>query len=456
MSLTSLSPLDGRYRDLAAPLTPFFSEWALIRHRMRVEIAWLIALSECPDIPHARPLSQAEYQLLQSWIDQFNIDDAQRVKAIENTTGHDVKAVEYDLKHRLRQTSLEDLCEWVHFACTSEDITNLAYGLMLKSGVQSAWTPLAQQLVQTVTALAQTHAATPMLSHTHGQAASPSTLGKEMAVFVYRWRRQLEQLSHVVYLGKFNGAVGAYNAHTIAYPEAPWEEICRRFVEDLGLTWNPLTTQIEPHDSMAELFHLLMRFNLIAIDFARDMWSYIALGYFRLAVHAAAVGSSTMPHKVNPIRFENAEANFSLSHTLLAHLANGLPLSRMQRDLTDSSTLRNIGLAFGHAVVGLQALIDGLGQLAVDDEVLGADLDAAWEVLGEAIQTVMRKHRLPHPYEQLKAFTRGQTISCGDLRAFIQRLDLPPEDKTRLLHLTPAAYTGRARDLVYHVSDVTT
>lgn len=431
MSLTSLSPLDGRYRDLAQPLSPYFSEWALIHYRTRVEITWLIALSECAAIPHARPLSAAERQLLQSWIETFSLEDAQRIKKIEHTIGHDVKAVEYDLKNRLRQTSLRDFREWVHFGCTSEDITNLAYSLMLKDGVRDGWAPLARQLTQAVADMAQNHAGTSMLSHTHGQPASPTTLGKELAVFVYRWRRQLDQLSHLVYLGKFNGAVGAYNAHAIAYPDAPWEDISRRFVEGLGLSWNPLTTQIEPHDHMAECFHLLMRFHTIVIDFARDMWGYISRSYFRLAAHTAEVGSSTMPHKVNPIRFENAEANLQLSHTLLAHLAGTLPISRLQRDLTDSSTLRNIGAAFGHAVVGLNALIDGLAQLAVDPEAISADLNTAWEVLGEAIQTVMRKHGLPHPYEQLKTLTRGQTITRGDLHAFIQRLELPCDDKTR-------------------------
>ena len=323
-------------------------------------------------------------------------------KAIEVDIVPDVKAVEYDLKNRLDHTSLHDMREWVHFCCTSEDITNLAYSRLLQDGVQSGWLPLAQRVVETVAEMARDSATLPMLSRTHGQAATPTTLGKELAVFSYRWQRQLDQLSRVSYLGKFNGAVGSYNAHVAAYPGAPGEAISRDFVEGLGLTWNPLTTQIESHDGMAELFHNLMRFNAIAIDFARDMWSYISLGYFCLAVRSHDVGSSTMPHKVNPIRFENAEANLRLSSTLFAHLAETLPISRLQRDLTDSSTLRNMGAAFGHTVVALQSLLEGLGQLDRDEHVMQSDLEVAWDVLGEAIQTVMRKHGLSNPHEQLR------------------------------------------------------
>jgi adenylosuccinate lyase len=454
MALTAISPLDGRYTAQVQSLAPYFSEVALIHYRVRVELAWLVTLSERPELPHVRPLRPPERQLLETWGTTFNSEQAQRVKAIEATIGHDVKAVEYYLKERFQDTTLEDMREWVHFCCTSEDITNLAYALMLRDGLRHGWLPLAQQLVQTVATLAREHSATPLLTRTHGQPASPSTIGKELAVFVYRWQRQLQHLAHAVYLGKCNGAVGSYNAHSVAYPEAPWEEISCHFVESLGLTWNPLTTQIEPHDYMAELFHILLRFHTITIDFARDMWSYISLGYFWQAAHNQEVGSSTMPHKVNPIHFENAEANLGLSNALLHHLATTLPTSRLQRDLTDSSTLRNIGSAFGYAVVALHALLHGLSQVAVDLAALAADLDTCWEVLAEAVQTVMRKHGCVQPYEQLKALTRGHTISRDELREFMQSLDLPEDEKARLLQLTPATYTGRASQLVQHLEAV--
>jgi adenylosuccinate lyase len=454
MTLTAISPLDGRYAVQVQSLVPYFSEEALIRYRMRVELAWLVALSERPELPHIRPLTPAERQLLATWVTTFDSEQAQRVKAIEATIGHDVKAVEYYLKERCQGTTLEDMREWLHFCCTSEDITNLAYALMLKEGLHHGWLPLARQLVHTIATLAREHRATPLLSHTHGQPASPSTIGKELAVFVYRWQRQLQPLAHAAFLGKCNGAVGSYNAHTVAYPEAPWEEIARRFVESFGLTWNPLSTQIESHDYMAELFHMLLRFHTIAIDFARDMWSYISLGYFRQAAHSHAVGSSTMPHKVNPIHFENAEANLSLSNTLLHHLTTTLPTSRLQRDLTDSSTLRNIGSAFGYAVVALHALLHGLTQVAVDPETLAADLDTRWEVLAEAVQTVMRKHGCAQPYERLKALTRGHAMTREEMHAFIRSLDLPADEQERLLQLTPATYIGRASQLVRHIGAV--
>src|SRR5262245_9606153 len=448
MALTAISPLDGRYATQVQSLASYFSEEALIHYRVRVELAWLVTLSEQPELPHIRSLTPTEQQLLATWVTTFDSEQAQGVKAVEVTIGHDVKAVEYYLKERFQGTTLEDMREWVHFCCTSEDITNLAYALMLKEGLRHGWLPLVEQLVQTVATLATEHSATPLLSRTHGQPASPSTIGKELAVFVYRWQWQLQHLTYAAYLGKCNGAVGSYNAHSVAYPEAPWEEIACRFVESLGLTWNPLTTQIEPHDYMAELFHSLLRFHTITIDFARDMWSYISLGYFRQAAHSHEVGSSTMPHKVNPIRFENAEANFGLSNALLHHLATTLPTSRLQRDLTDSSTLRNIGSAFGYAVVALHALLHGLTQVAVDREALAADLDTCWEVLAEAVQTVMRKHGCAQPYEQLKALTRGHAITREELHAFIRCLDLPEDEQARLLRLTPATYTGRASQLV--------
>jgi len=454
MALTSISPLDGRYAAQVQSLAPYFSEAALIRYRVQVELAWLVTLSERPELPHIRPLTPSERQLVEMWVTTFDSEQAQRVKALEATIGHDVKAVEYYLKERCQGTTLEDMREWVHFCCTSEDITNLAYAMLLRDGLHHGWLPLAQQLVQTVATRAEAHSATALLTRTHGQPASPSTIGKELAVFVYRWQRQLQHLAHATYLGKCNGAVGSYNAHTVAYPEAPWEEISRHFVESFGLTWNPLTTQIEPHDYMAELFHILLRFHTITIDFARDMWSYISLGYFRQAAHSHEVGSSTMPHKVNPIHFENAEANLGLSNTLLHHLATTLLTSRMQRDLTDSSTLRNIGSAFGYAVVALHALLHGLTRVTVDTETLYADLDTCWEVLAEAVQTVMRKHGYAQPYEQLKALTRGHAITQEELHAFIRSLDLPEDEKAPLLRLTPATYTGRASHLVQYMGAV--
>jgi adenylosuccinate lyase len=454
MPLTSISPLDGRYAVQVQSLASYFSEEALIYYRVRVELAWLVTLSEQPELSHVRALTPGERQLLATWVTTFDSEQAQRVKAIEATIGHDVKAVEYYLKERCQGTTLEDMREWVHFCCTSEDITNLAYALILKEGLRYGWLPHAQQLTQAVATLAAAHSTTAMLTRTHGQPASPSTMGKELAVFVSRWQRQLQHLEHATYLGKCNGAVGSYNAHTMAYPEAPWEEISRHFVESLGLTWNPLTTQIEPHDYMAELFHILLRFHTITIDFARDMWSYISLGYFRQAAHRHTVGSSTMPHKVNPIHFENAEANLGLSNALLHHLATTLPTSRLQRDLTDSSTLRNIGSAFGYAVVALHALLHGLMQVAVDPETLAADLDTSWAVLAEAVQTVMRKHGCAQPYEQLKTFTHGRAITREEIQAFIRALELPEDEKARLLRLTPATYTGRASQLVRHMAAV--
>jgi adenylosuccinate lyase len=450
----AISPLDGRYAARVAALSQYFSEWALIRSRFRVEVAWLMMLSERREFPQVRHMSITEQQCLQDWVATFDVQQAQRVKEIEAVIRHDVKAVEYYLKERLQETSLADLREWVHFCCTSEDITNLAYALLLRDGTQHGWLPLAQRLVHAVATLAQAHGDLPMLTRTHGQPASPSTLGKELAVFVYRWQRQLQHLERATYLGKCNGAVGCYNAHTIAYPDAPWEDITRTFVENLGLTWNPLTTQIEAHDFMAELFHMLLRFQTITLNFVRDMWSYIALGYFRQAVCSQQVGSSTMPHKVNPIDFENAEANLGLSNTLLHHLATTLPISRLQRDLTDSSTLRNIGAAFGYAVVALQAVLQGLANITVDRAALASDLATAWEVVAEAVQTVMRKCGQAQPYEQLKALTRGRTVTREALHAFIHRLDLPEDDRARLLHLTPATYTGRASQLVRYMDRV--
>lgn len=451
MSLTAISPLDGRYAAQMHVLAEYFSEWALIRYRVMVEIEWLIAMSERPEISHVRALTAAETGMLRAWVSAFDVQAAQRVKEIEAVTRHDVKAAEYYVRERLQGTSLADLQEFVHFCCTSEDINNLAYGLMLREGTRHGWLPLAQRLVDAVADLARTTREVPLLTRTHGQPATPSTMGKELAVFVYRWQRQLRQLEHVEYLGKFNGAVGSYNAHAIAYPEAPWEDIARAFVERFGLTFNPLTTQIEPHDYIAELLHLLVRFNNIMINFDRDMWLYISLGYCRQKTVQQEVGSSTMPHKVNPIDFENAEANLGMSNTLLEHLAAKLPISRLQRDLSDSSALRNIGVALGHAAVALQSTMRGLAQIDVDAPAVHTDLDHAWEVLAEAVQTVMRKAGHSNSYEQMKVLTRGRDITREELRSFIQHLDLPEADKERLLTLTPATYTGLATTLVRHI-----
>jgi adenylosuccinate lyase len=453
MSLRSVSAVDGRYAAQAAPLADYLSEYALIRFRVLVEVRWLLALADTPAIPDVRGFTETERALLRDLADGFSDADAERVKAIERTTNHDVKAVEYFLKERLEGTPLADVREWVHFACTSEDINNLAYALMLQGAVESVLLPLAERMAQTVNALAEATAGVAMLSHTHGQTASPTTVGKELAVFVYRWRRQIRQLRAQEYLGKINGAVGNFNAHVAAYPDAPWEEIARTFVEGLGLVWNPLTTQIEPHDYLAETFHTVIRLNSVTLDFVRDVWSYVSLGYFKQRVVAGEVGSSTMPHKVNPIDFENAEANVGVSNALLEHLATKLPVSRLQRDLSDSSALRSIGGAIGHSVIAYQSTLRGLGKLSVDEAAVAAGLDGSWEVLGEAVQTVMRKDGCPNPYERLKALTRGATVNAETVRAFVADLGLPEPDRTRLLALTPATYVGLAPRLVRHAAD---
>ena len=447
-SIRAITPLDGRYSTQVSGLADHLSEWALIKRRVQVEVEWLLEMADCADISDMRVVTTSERAFLRALVDDFDDDAAMRVKRIERTTNHDVKAVEYYIRERLSGTLLEDVCEWVHFCCTSEDINNLSHALMVKGALEDEWLPQANTLVDGVAALAATTAETPMLAWTHGQAASPTTLGKELAVFVYRWRRQARQIKNAEYLGKFNGAVGAYNAHVIAYPAADWQAISRRFVERLGLVHNPLTTQIEPHDYLAEIFHALMRFNTITLDFDRDMWSYISLGVFRQKAVEGEVGSSTMPHKVNPINFENSEANVGISSALLEHLATKLPVSRLQRDLTDSSALRNLGPAIGHSLVGLKSAMRGLRQVAVDENLLVAELDDAWEVLAEAVQTVMRKQGSGDAYELLKGFTRGRRVGEDDLRAFVSELDLPVEDRKRLMTLTPASYTGIAANLV--------
>ncbi|HVI60178.1 MAG TPA: adenylosuccinate lyase [Luteimonas sp.] len=446
--LLALSPLDGRYAGKADALRPVFSEYGLVKARVRVEVEWLLALAAEPGIAELAPFDDAAAARLRALADGFSVADAARVKEIERTTNHDVKAVEYFIKERLKDDAdLGPALEFVHFACTSEDINNLSYALMLNEARQSVLLPRLDELIQRLRAMAHEHAALPMLSRTHGQTASPTTVGKELANVVARLQRQGEQLAAVSLTGKANGAVGNYNAHVAAYPDVDWPAFAQRFVEALDLDFNPYTTQIEPHDGIAEMCDAQKRIDTVCIDLCRDVWGYISLGYFKQAVKAGEVGSSTMPHKVNPIDFENAEGNFGVASALLEHFAAKLPVSRWQRDLTDSTVLRALGTAFGHALVGYDALLRGLGKLSANPERLAADLDAAWEVLAEAVQTVMRRHGLPEPYEQLKALTRGQGITRESMRAFVESLDLPAADKARLLALAPGGYTGLAESL---------
>ena len=451
--LLALSPLDGRYAGKVDALRPVFSEYGLIRARVRVEVEWLLALAAEPGIAELPAFAPGASARLRALADGFSVADAARVKEIERTTNHDVKAVEYFIKERLQDDAahpgreLGPSLEFVHFACTSEDVNNLSYALMLAEGRDRILLPKLDELVGKLRAMAHEHAGLPMLSRTHGQTASPTTVGKELANVVARLERQRAMLAGLPMPGKINGAVGNYNAHVAAYPDVDWPAFSRRFVESLGLAWQPYTTQIEPHDGIAELCDAMKRIDTICIDLCRDTWGYISLGYFRQAVKAGEVGSSTMPHKVNPIDFENAEGNFGLASALFEHFAAKLPVSRWQRDLTDSTVLRALGTAFGHALVGFDALLRGLGKLSVNPERLAADLDAAWEVLAEAVQTVMRRHGLPSPYEQLKALTRGQGINAASMRAFIDGLDLPADAKQRLLDMTPATYTGLAARL---------
>ncbi|AOV16947.1 adenylosuccinate lyase [Acidihalobacter aeolianus] len=446
-TLTALSPVDGRYATQAEPLRTRFSEYGLIAARVTVEVRWLQALADEPGIPEVAPLPDASQRLLGELAGSFSLEDAAEVKRIERTTNHDVKAVEYFIKQRIAaDPALDAVKEFVHFACTSEDINNLAYGLMLKGGRDDVLLPVMDEIVAALRDLAHGQADVPMLSRTHGQPASPTTLGKELANVVARLERQRAQIAGVSILGKINGAVGNYNAHAVTYPNLDWAAFAERFVTGLGLTWNPYTTQIEPHDYIAELFDAIARFNTILLDLSRDVWGYISLGYFRQRVVAGEVGSSTMPHKVNPIDFENAEGNLGLANAVLEHLARKLPVSRWQRDLTDSTVLRNLGVGLAHSLIAYRALLKGLGKLEVDAARLAADLEANWEVLAEPIQTVMRRYGLPNPYEQLKAMTRGQRIDAAALRAFIANLDLPTEARDALLALTPGGYTGTAAD----------
>ncbi|WP_049622857.1 adenylosuccinate lyase [Frateuria defendens] len=447
-ALTALSPLDGRYAGKTGALRPIFSEFGLMHRRVHVEIEWLLALAAEPGVAELPPFTAEQVERLRAIAAEFSVEDGSRIKAIEATTNHDVKAVEYFIKERIgNDAALAQAKEFVHFACTSEDINNLSYALMLRDARGQVLLPALDKVITTLRDLAHANAAVPMLSRTHGQTASPSTLGKELANVVARLERQRAQLAAVEISGKINGAVGNYNAHAIAYPEVDWRAFSRRFVESLGLDYNAYTTQIEPHDGVAEYCDAVRRAGIILIDLARDVWGYISLGYFKQALEAGEVGSSTMPHKVNPIDFENAEGNFGLANALLGHFAEKLPISRWQRDLTDSTVLRALGTAFGHALVALESLQKGLGKLNVNPERLAADLDASWEVLAEAVQTVMRRYGLPEPYEQLKALTRGQGITRASMRSFIEGLALPADAKQRLLDLTPGGYTGLAESL---------
>jgi adenylosuccinate lyase len=444
-SLSAISPVDGRYAEKNVKLRAIFSEYGLMRYRVLSEIRWLETLAAHAAIAEVPALSATARDKLERIAENFTLEEAQRVKTIEDTTNHDVKAVEYYLKERISShPELSGIKEFIHFACTSEDINNLAHALMLKDARSQVLLPAIDQLIKAIRGLAQAYAEQPMLSRTHGQPASPTTLGKEMAVFAQRLRRQREQFAAVQILGKMNGAVGNWNAHYAAYPEVDWPAVAREVLEGLGVAESPATTQIEPHDYIAEYFHALSRINTILIDFCRDIWSYVSVGYFKQKTVAGEVGSSTMPHKVNPIDFENGEGNLGLANAILQHLAEKLPISRWQRDLTDSTVLRNLGVGAAHALVAWQAIAKGIGKLEADAWRMGQDLEANWEVLGEAIQTVMRRHGLPEPYEQLKRLTRGQKIGRDAIRAFISELELPEADKQRLLQMTPASYTGNA------------
>lgn len=452
--LLALSPLDGRYAQAVADLRPIFSEYGLMHARVTVELGWLKALAAEPAISEVPPFSSATIQQIDQVIANISPEDAEAIKAIEATTNHDVKAIEYWLKQRLaRVPEVMAVSEFIHFACTSEDINNLSHALMLKQARDEVLLPKLNQLITELRELAHTHATLPMMCRTHGQPATPSTLGKEIANVLARLQRQMYLLEQQQFLGKINGAVGNYNAHLVAYPAVDWEGLCRRFVEyNLGLTFNPYTIQIEPHDYMAEFFQNISRINTILIDFNRDIWGYISIGYFKQKVKAGEVGSSTMPHKVNPIDFENSEGNLGMANAVLGFLAEKLPISRWQRDLTDSTVLRNMGVGFGYTLLGLTAHLRGLHKLEINTVAFANDLETTWELLAEPIQTVMRRYGIPNPYEQLKELTRGkQGITPASLQAFIQQLTIPDEAKAQLLALTPALYLGKAQELAQRI-----
>ncbi|QEQ96559.1 adenylosuccinate lyase [Neptunomonas concharum] len=445
-ALTAVSPVDGRYGSKTADLRPIFSEFGLIRNRVLVEIRWLQKLAAHPQITEVPAFSDAANALLNGIVDNFSTTDAERVKEIERTTNHDVKAVEYLIKEKFKDNAeLQAVNEFVHFACTSEDINNLSHALMLKEGLEVTL-PLMKQTADEIAKMGRDFAEQPMLSRTHGQTASPTTVGKEMANVAFRLQRQIKQMQQIEFLGKINGAVGNYNAHLSAYSDIDWEENAKTFIEGLGLSFNPYTTQIEPHDYIAELFDAVCRFNTILIDFDRDIWGYVSQGYFKQRTIAGEVGSSTMPHKVNPIDFENSEGNLGIANAIMQHLAAKLPISRWQRDLTDSTVLRNMGVGFGYSLIAYQSTLKGISKLELNAVRLNEDLENAWEVLAEPIQTVMRRYAIEEPYEKLKALTRGQAMNKDTIQAFIDTLELPEAVKVELKQLTPHNYIGNAVD----------
>lgn len=447
-ALTAISPVDGRYGSKTIDLRNYFSEFGLIKYRVTVEVRWLQQLAATAEISEVPPLSAGANQLLNDIVDNFSLADAERVKEIERTTNHDVKAVEYLLKEKVAANNeLAAISEFIHFACTSEDINNLSHGLMLSEARSTVLLPQCDALLDAIKQLAHEHKNVPMMARTHGQPASPTTMGKEMANVYMRLKRQRDQIAKVEILGKLNGAVGNYNAHLSAYPEVNWHQLSEQFVTSLGLSWNPFTTQIEPHDYIAELFDAVARFNTILLDFDRDVWGYIALGHFKQRTVAGEIGSSTMPHKVNPIDFENSEGNLGIANALFNHLSAKLPVSRWQRDLTDSTVLRNLGMGFGYTLIAYQATLKGISKLEVNEANLRAELDANWELLAEPVQTVMRKYGIEQPYEKLKELTRGKRITQADLHLFIDKLQLPDQVKAQLKQLTPANYIGAAVDI---------
>ena len=445
-NLIAISPIDGRYANKCAELQDVFSEYGLIKRRVLVECAWLEALCDAKDIRECKPLSASERKALRKIPAEFSLADAQRVKDIEKTTNHDVKAVEYFLKEKVARTSLAKRTEFIHFGCTSEDINNMSHALMLRDGkavLRAAMDEMTSKIVQ----MAKAYAKVPMLAHTHGQPASPTTVGKELAVVSQRLKRQAGEIDRLVMPAKMNGAVGNFNAHLSAYPKTDWERLSRKVIESLGLRQNRLTTQIESHDGIAELFDAIQRWNSVLLDFDRDVWMYVSMGYFRQRTVKGEIGSSTMPHKVNPIDFENSEGNLGLANAVMGFMARKLPISRMQRDLTDSTTLRNMGVGFGYTLIAIRSTIKGLGKLELNEERLSEDLDRNWEVLAEPIQTVMRKVGMDRPYERLKELTRGRRVNAEIMRDFVQALPLPKEDKSRLLKMTPSSYIGIAEKL---------
>ena len=444
-ALTAISPVDGRYQNKADVLRPIFSEYGLFRFRVLVEIEWLKKLSKNPNIKEIESFSASSISLLDNIKNNFSIDDAKQIKKIEKITNHDMKAVEYFIREKIQSDpKLKNVSQFIHFACTSEDINNLSYALMLKDARENILLPKLQKLIIILQEMSDSYASIPMLSRTHGQTASPTTLGKEMAIYVYRALRQMKQFENIELLGKLNGAVGNFNAHFAAYPDINWMSLSKEFIEELGLTWNPYTTQIEPHDYMAEYFHTLARTNTILIDLCRDLWGYISLGYFNLKPIKGEVGSSTMPHKVNPIDFENAEGNFGIADSIFEHLAMKLPTSRWQRDLSDSTVLRNAGVGIAHTIIAFDSTVAGLSKIDINKDVIHEDLKDSWEVLTEPIQTVMRRYNIDNAYEKLKELSRGQKINKEILHNFIEQLDIPDDAKSRLKELNPSNYLGNA------------